>query len=398
MIALSMSGPSGSLRVLAMLEAETISGSAKSVVEFANEAAKAEYVELEIMKFSRGGQQENSLTQAIAALAVPLHIVEERYAGDPSLLPKLRNLVRARKPDVIWSNSVKSHFLVRAAELHREAGWLAFHHGYTTTNAKMRVYNQLDRWSLRAADRVLTVCEPFARTLNQNGVPASRVHVQHMPVRPFERVPLGEEELRRRLNLGKSLVLLSIGRLSAEKGHVDLIRAFALIRRKIDAAIPLRLLVVGEGPERGRIEQAARDLGVSEQVSLEGHRDEVPAYYGIADIFLLPSHSEGSPNVLLEAMVASVPIVATRVGGVPEIATHEQDALLVPAQNPPALASAAVRILRDPELRSRLGATAQSAAERHAPKEYFHAVAGELRAACIRTPAHRNYRQDIRLR
>jgi glycosyltransferase involved in cell wall biosynthesis len=168
-------------------------------------------------------------------------------------------------------------------------------------------------------------------------------------------------------------MLLSVGRLSKEKGHVDLIHAFARIR-EMAAELPVRLVLVGEGPERRNIELACRALKVSDDVTLVGQQSEVGRYYAAADLFLLTSYSEGSPNVLLEAMVSGIPVIATSVGGVPEIATNEENALLVPKGNPQAIASAAVRTLRDPQLRARLAQKAANVSSRHSPATYFQSM------------------------
>jgi len=93
-------------------------------------------------------------------------------------------------------------------------------------------------------------------------------------------------------------------------------------------------------------------------VTLAGHRDDVRPYFAAANLYLMPSHSEGSPNALLEAMEARLPIIASSVGGIPEIVTHERDAILVPARRPPMLAEAIERLLRNPAEGMRLAESA----------------------------------------
>ncbi len=109
--------------------------------------------------------------------------------------------------------------------------------------------------------------------------------------------------------------MLIVGRLSKEKDHLTLIRALSRLQSRIDP----HLLIVGEGPNRSSIEQEIARLGLAEQVTLTGHQPSAEPYYRIADLAVLSSLSEGSPNALLEAMAAGVPAVATAVGGIPEI-------------------------------------------------------------------------------
>jgi len=368
------------IHVLAMIEAHSVSGSAKSVLEFVKEAAQEHrrslpQIELSILTFDRG-QGETYLTKVIRDIGTPLDIIFERRRFDTGVIPQLRAAVENRRADIIWSNSVKSHFLVRWAELNRSRRWVAFHHGYTTTDTRMRIYNQLDWWSLQTADQVLTSSAAFVEELARKGVQPNRIHVQHMPIPPFARVP-EERKAKLRHQLGfddRTRVVLSVGRLSREKGHADLVRAFPTIRELVSGS-PLRLVLVGEGPERFRIEELCRSLKLTDAVILAGQKDDIGPYYAIADVFVLPSLSEGCPNVLLEAMAAGVPVVATAVGGVPEVVTSGKDGILVKKHDGNGMASATAQLLRDQQLRDRLVSFAREIVLRKTPEAYFNSLA-----------------------
>src|SRR5262249_8877975 len=150
-------------------------------------------------------------------------------------------------------------------------------------------------------------------------------------------------------------VLLSIGRFSREKGHADLLQALGSLRSLPQA---WKLVLVGIGPERDALGRLAASLEISERVVFAGFHPDVARFYAIADLFALPSHSEGSSNVWLEAMMAGVPIVATSAGGNSEILAHEKTALLVPTEDAPALAAAVARLLTQPDLAARLAEAA----------------------------------------
>jgi glycosyltransferase involved in cell wall biosynthesis len=374
------------IRVLAMLEAHTITGSAKAVLEFAKEAARGHSdlpkIDLSIVAFSRE-RGENCLTKAFADIGTPVDIVFERRRFDTRIIPQLRAFVAQRRADLIWSNSVKSHFLVRWAGLNRSRSWVAFHHGYTTTDTKTRIYNQLDRWSLQTANRVLSSSATFVEDLERKNVQPGHIHVQHMPIRPYAPVPEGRKiRLRNELRIeARTRILLSVGRLSREKGHADLIRAYPQIR-ELAGASQLRLVLVGTGPERGPLEKLCRSLNLTDAVVFAGHQDDINPYYGIADVFLLPSVSEGCPNVLLEAMAAGVPVVATAVGGVPEVVKHGRDAILVNAHDRAGLASATAQILRDHQLRDRLISFARDIVAQKTPEAYFRSIVSVFSQAC----------------
>src|ERR1035438_662561 len=204
----------------------------------------------------------------------------------------------------------------------------------------MRLYDQLDRWSLLAPSQIVTVCEPFKRRLISYGVPPSRIAVLHNSV-SVDRLNECQTDTPASTvaqtvsngQLGNERVVLAVGRLSAEKAFADLIVAIDLLRRS-RRDLHIRLLILGDGPERCRIEQLVRDLDLRDRVILLGHIPDVRPYYKQADLLAISSVTEGSPNVLLEAMAAGVPVVATSVGGIPELVADRDTALLVEPRNP----------------------------------------------------------------
>jgi glycosyltransferase involved in cell wall biosynthesis len=165
-------------------------------------------------------------------------------------------------------------------------------------------------------------------------------------------------------------VVLAVGRLSREKAHLDLIQAFKRLR-ETNADISLKLVIVGDGPERARLEAAAASLAGEERVVFTGQLSDVQPFYALADVFVLPSHSEGSPNVLLEAMAANVPIVATAVGGVPEMVADNESALLVPPTEPPSLAAAVSSLLTDKDRAQRLVTNAANLVDTQYDPEHY---------------------------
>jgi glycosyltransferase involved in cell wall biosynthesis len=279
--------------------------------------------------------------------------VPERHRFDPAIVAHLGRLYDGVRPHIVQSHSVKSHALVRVSGLDRAAAWLAFHHGYTTTDWKVRAYNAIDRWSLRAARLVITTSRPFADALARRGVVRSKIRVLHNAVTEADLAVPGNGRDRER-----ALTVLTVGRLSREKGHEVLLRALAV--PSPPGLPPLSAIVAGEGPERSRLATLAASLGLRDTVHFHGNVAQPASLYDRADIFVLPSHSEGSPNALLEAMAAGLPVIATQVGGVAEIVEHDRTGLLVPPDDPHALAAALARLAGDRRLRRRLGDAARA--------------------------------------
>jgi glycosyltransferase involved in cell wall biosynthesis len=370
------------MRIAAIIEALTVTGPAKNLLRFGRStgavAALPIPIERSIITFRRGaggtgrGELPDRFVEAVQESGIDLDLITERFRFDPWVVPQLAEVLKRRSPDIVQTHGVKSHFLMRFSGLRRSYRWIAFHHGYTAEDRKMRLYNQLDRWSLAAADRVVTVCRSFADVLAGTGVRRERIAVLPNAVEEAP-APAPEEalDLRRRMGIRQGeRVILTVGRFSREKAQADLVRASACLRRT-HPGLAFRVVLLGDGPLRREVERAAEAAGLSGAFLFAGHQRDVRFYFGMADLFVLPSHSEGSPNALLEAMASGVPVVATSVGGVPETVEGGENGLLVPRADPQALAEAIGRLLVDDALARRLANAARATVERrHSPAVY----------------------------
>jgi glycosyltransferase involved in cell wall biosynthesis len=179
---------------------------------------------------------------------------------------------------------------------------------------------------------------------------------------------------RAALDLGPDdLVVAMVTVLRAGKGHEVALAALPALRERFPR---LRLLVLGDGPARAQIERLAAPLGPA--VVFAGHRDDVPDLLAGADVLLHPTARDALPSALLEAMAAGVPVVASRVGGVPEVVVDGETGLLVSAPPSAGVVTAALaRLLGDPELRARLGKAGRTRYEREFTAERW---AGRLRS------------------
>ena len=365
------------IQVMALMEALSVTGPAKNLMAVARALAAATppAAKIRVVTFVRDGGSYGFI-DSLHAAGIEVDAIRERRRFDLAVIPQLRDLVRLRRPDLIQTHNIKSHFLVRLGGIHRRLPWIAFAHGYTAEDGKVRLYNQLDRWSLRGADRVVAVCEAFAADLRARGVGGERIMVRHNSISPLPPADPGAvTELREKLGIpAGAVVWLAVGRMSPEKGHADLLEAIAALQR--DAAMPdFRLVLVGDGPDRKRVQDLRKKLLRPAQVILAGSTSKVPLYYALADALVLPSHSEGSPKVLLEGMISGLPIVATRVGGVPELAEDGATALLVPARDIPAMSGRMRELSLNRELRIRLGARARQWALAHySPEQHVDSI------------------------
>jgi glycosyltransferase involved in cell wall biosynthesis len=215
---------------------------------------------------------------------------------------------------------------------------------------------------LKAADAAAVVCtSDFARSQVASQLPAGRrehLHTVYCGIDSARFRPPADPAPRREVPS-----VLCVAALSPRKGHDVLLDA---IRRLRDAAVPVRLTIVGDGSERAALEARARELGIETDVEFAGAvgNDRVPEYYAATDVFCLPSFAEGVPTVLQEAMATGLPVVATDVNGTAELVDHERSGLLVSPARSDLLAAALGRLLADPELRRQYGAAGRARIER----------------------------------
>lgn len=157
---------------------------------------------------------------------------------------------------------------------------------------------------------------------------------------------------KKRLDLKDNIVIGHIARFSAEKDQRNLLKAFSVVVKKIDNS---RLIMVGDGPMRSDLELFAKELNIADKVLFTGFRRDIPALLNMFDIFVLSSLREGTSLTLIEAMATELPIVATNVGGNPNVIVDKITGLLVPPSNPGRLADALIHLCRDRHLREEMG-------------------------------------------
>jgi glycosyltransferase involved in cell wall biosynthesis len=277
---------------------------------------------------------------------VPLrHVRRDLHpARDLLGLMELLALMRREQPDIVHANSSKAGVLGRvAAALARVPVRIFTVHGWAF-KAYAEPVSTLYRWADRLMRPLTTVTICVSERELAAGLAAGTCSPRRTVVIPTAVDGAAAPEAR---HDGRPPRLVTVGRLAAPKDPVTFVRALARVRE------PFAAVVVGDGPDRARVEAEIRAAGLAGTVELAGERRDVDRLLAAADVFVLSSRSEGAPLSVLEAMAAGVPVVASAVGGVPEIVGDA--GLLVPPEDPDALAAAIDRLLADGPLRCRLG-------------------------------------------
>jgi glycosyltransferase involved in cell wall biosynthesis len=287
--------------------------------------------------FAEGGRCRSFLTrvrrQGFGAITLE--------SDTPHLRAATRDLTRNLEKlgtDVLLCHGYKANLLGRIAARRRGIPAVAVSRGWTGESLRVRVYETLDRLHLRWMDRVVAVSEAQATRVRRCGVRPEAVRLVHNAI-DAERFttldPAYEAKLRRLFRTPPARVVAAAGRLSPEKGFEVFAEAAALVRRH-DTSIGF--VVFGDGPCRERVARRAAAGGLDGSFVLAGFRADLDQFLPFFDLFVLPSYTEGLPNVVLESFAAGVPVVATAVGGTPEVVEDGASGYLVPAGDPQALA------------------------------------------------------------
>jgi glycosyltransferase involved in cell wall biosynthesis len=260
--------------------------------------------------------------------------------------------VRAR---VLCCHGYKAGLLGRLAARRQRIPVIAVSRGWTGESRKIRFYETLDRLNLRWMDRVVCVSEGQAAKVRRAGVPSQQIRVVHNAIeteRFRDRDPSFRFALQSYFAKPRSRIIAAAGRLSPEKGFDILIEAARQLVRKESS---LGFILFGDGVLREKLSRQVADAGLRGTFVLAGFRNDLDQLLPFCDLLALPSYTEGLPNVVLEAFAAGVPVVATAVGGTPEVVEDGNSGYLVPSGDPASLAARMLDTLASEQKRRKMG-------------------------------------------
>jgi glycosyltransferase involved in cell wall biosynthesis len=370
----TIAGPVKVIRVIARLN---IGGPAIHVINLTADLDPARFQSLLVTGTESRG--EGSMLDLARARGVT-PIIIPGMMGDLTLnqrdleaLIALYRLFRRERPHVVHTHTAKAGVLGRvAARLARVPVVVHTFHGHVLHG----YYGPLKNWLLRRAerglgvlsDRLVTVSEQVKRDLLRYRVArAEKITVipLGLDLDPFLASGRLNGTLRRELGMGDAEPVVAIvGRIFPIKNHRLFLEAAARVAAELDSA---RFVVVGDGVLRPAMEDCTRALGIADRVVFTGWRRDLPSIYPDLDVLVVSSDNEGTPVSAIEAMAAGCPVVATRVGGLPDLIADGETGCLVPPHDSAALAAGILRVLRDRQLARSLGEAArETVAERFA--------------------------------
>jgi sugar transferase (PEP-CTERM/EpsH1 system associated) len=295
--------------------------------------------------------------------------IGKRDGKDPLAYLKVYMALRRIRPDVVHTRNLPAVDMIYVARLSGVKALIHSEHGLDVfeIDGKNRKYNRLRRMAGGFVRRFVAMSDDLAQWLeNEVRIPQWKIRVFYNGVDTERFRPGGK-----RLDLAptgfadeNSIVLGTVGRLEPVKDQVTLVRAFLrALELRPGLSRRLRLVMIGDGDLRREIENILMEAKASHLTWMPGFKENASDYYGLFDVFVLPSKREGISNTLLEAQSCGLPVIATDVGGTPEIVAHGRAGMLVPPGNVQAMAEAILRYVEEPALMRRQGLAARERME-----------------------------------
>jgi glycosyltransferase involved in cell wall biosynthesis len=316
-------------------------GGLEQLVIQLSEELKRRGVESSIVALTDGALLEEANRRGVRSLA--LH---KKSGLRPAVPLQLARMLRDLRVDILHTHNFAPLIYGTPAATLCRIPTINTRHG----RAALRSYSWL--WAL--TDRVVAVShDAKTELLRHNSIRSDKVSViwNGIDLSPYRAAPT--TDIRAELGVSRDLLLIgTVGRLSEEKDHATLLRAF---RATLDRGVTAELVIAGGGPMEERLKDLARELAVDAKVRFLGFRTDVPAVLQGCNLYVQSSRMEGVSLTLIEAMAAGLPVIATRVGGNPEVVQDSVTGTLVPPADPTSFAAAMFGILRDGQMATRMG-------------------------------------------
>jgi len=336
-------------RVAALVSTRGISGPGRQLAAL-SKAIKQFGVELRIVLLVRPRVGLAGYDRFLEDQGVAYQTFEDHGPLDVRLVRAIGQFLDEWQPDIVQTHGYKAGGVVYLLRrLGRRFAWIGFSHGETDLGFKDRFYHRLHVIFLRGCDRIVVMSErqlaPFSRMPDAAGVIRNAV----LPMPSIERDESNVTRLSAFHDASPAPLIGVISRLSHEKGIDIFVDALSGIARE---GVSFSAAIVGDGPLKAELQSQAARVELEPKVLFAGQVEAMHRVYPLLDLMVIPSRSEGLPNVLLEAMGADVPVVSTAVGAVPEVLATEPDAFIMVSTPDPAVLAEGIRTALDEHARN----------------------------------------------
>ncbi|RPI74744.1 MAG: glycosyltransferase family 1 protein [Desulfobacteraceae bacterium] len=342
------------INILILVATDKLSGPARQIIQFFEYADRNLYHLLLagtwVDKTGVFDLSKDGFFDEMNKRAFPFEILRQKFRFDPSVVQQAYKIIKKNGIHIIQTHGYKAAVIGFVIKMITGMPWVAFMHGETQEDMKVRIFQEIGFQLVRFADRIVTVSKAMRHRYIQRGVNPEKLVVLHNALDQSLFCESSERsQLSKQFKIRENdLVIGVIGRLSAEKGQRYFLEAFKRLRNLNQR---LKALIVGEGPNEEILKKYCGSNDLEKSVIFTGYQENISNIYHLVDLIVLPSLSEGLPNVAMEALFHQKPVVATNVGGIPEVIMDGYNGILVPPKNIDRMVNAIETILADEKMR-----------------------------------------------
>jgi len=342
------------INVLHLIDHYRIGGPGKTIINSAKFIDNNLFT-VHVSSFFRPEKGYSEFPRAVIAERIPYIGLPDNRGISRKQLLRLKRYIINNKINILHTHGYKSNLVgIFLKWIIKELTILSTYHGWIRNDHRQRFFIALDQLFPLFFDGIIAVSHKILQEFPSFVLRRTKSEVIHNAIVMDSYVPKNQRYvIRKRLNIHANDIVIGVfGRLSREKGCLEMLESFKKIKKSLPHA---RLIFVGEGPLYQELQNLIYQYKFQSDVILVGYQFPIQPFYEALDIYVCPSHTEGISNVILEAMAYKIPVVATIVGGNPEILDNGNSGLLVPPNNTQAMIEAVSSIIKSTELRKKLG-------------------------------------------
>jgi glycosyltransferase involved in cell wall biosynthesis len=326
------------------LIAPTHFGGAERVVLGLTESLNKDQFQVVVGAFVNVHFRQNEFVERLEKAGIRYEVFWLKRTVDIENVFRIVRFIQREGIRLIHSHGYRSDIIGLAAAKMSGLPIVSTVHGWVSIDSRLRFYEKCDRIALRFFDRVMPVSDHIGNALAASGIDPAKITRMHNAIPADTKAKEGPANITRSRKEKGDVIIGIIGRLSPEKDVPSFLKAAGLVAEKFNQA---KFLVVGEGPERERLQQMAREMGLDGKVRFTGFVEDMNSIYSSINFLVISSLTEGIPLVVLEAMHQGIPVVSTRVGGIPEVIENGVNGILVEPGDHHALSRAIESLILD---------------------------------------------------